>query len=146
MQRAMAEARPVVTAIEGPVAVPLRVRGQVIGVLDAHKPAGGGEWTEEETTLLETLADQLGVALDSARLYQETERRAAQERLVGDVTAQMRQTLDVDAVLRTAAQEMRQALGLSQMTIRLAPGAKPGATDAELPKAANDMRHKEEAK
>jgi len=146
MQRAMAEARPVVTTIEGAVAVPLRVRGQVIGVLDAHKPADAGRWTEEETTLLETLADQLGAALDGARLYQETERRAAQERLVGDVTARMRQTLDVDAVLRTAAQEMRQALGLSRMTIRLTPGVKPGVTDTELPQAADDMRHKEEAK
>jgi len=146
MQRAMAEARPVVTTIEGSVAIPLKVRGQVIGVLDAHKPADAGRWTEEETTLLETLADQLGAALDGARLYQETERRAAQERLVGDVTAQMRQTLDVDAVLRTAAKEMRQALGLSRMTIRLTPGVKPGATDGELPKAADDMRHKEEDK
>jgi len=131
------EAKPVVAATEGgaaspSMAIPIKVRGQVIGVLDAHKPAGGREWTEEERALLETLTDQLGVALDSARLYQEAERRAAQERLVGEVTAQMRQTLDVDAVLRTAAQEMRQALSLSAMTIRLTPGAKLGVGDAEL--------------
>jgi GAF domain-containing protein len=141
MQRAMVEARPVAAAIGGAVAIPLKVRGQVIGVLDAHKPAEARGWTEEETTLLEMLTEQLGVALDSARLYQDTERRAAQERLVGDVTARMRQTLDVDAVLRTAAQEMRQALGLSTIAIRLGhqtAGAEPGARDAEL--------HREEAK
>ena len=40
---------------------------------------------------------------------------------MGEVTARMRQTMDVDAVLRTAAQEMRQALGLSAMAIRLMP-------------------------
>ncbi len=122
--------------------LPVTYRGQAFGTIVAHKPAGSGEWTPEETALLETLGEQLSIALDSARLYQDTQRRAAQERLVGDVTAQMRQTLDVDAVLRTAAQEMRQALGLSQMTIRLVPGAKPGATK----EAASDMRHKEEAK
>jgi len=137
VKRAVVEAKPVVAAAEASgtspsMAVPVKVRGQVIGVLDAHKPAGGREWTEEERALLETLTDQLGVALDSARLYQEAERRAAQERLVGEVTAQMRQTLDVDAVLRTAAQEMRQALSLSAMTIRLTPGAKLGVGDAEL--------------
>ena len=139
MRRAVVEAKPVLAAAEGSamppsVAIPVKVRGQVIGVLDAHRPAAGGEWTEEETALLETLTDQLGVALDSARLYQETERRAAQERLVGEVTARMRQTMDVDSVLQTAAQEMRQALGLSAMTIRLTPGARPGAKDAESPR------------
>ena len=161
MRRAAVEAKPVMAAVEGALAIPVMVRGQVIGVLDARKPTAGGPaspekdqretpgtgaWTEEERALLEMLTDQLAVALDSARLYQETERRGAQERLVGEVTARMRQTLDVDATLRTAAQEMRQALGLSEMTIRLTPAAKPGATDVELPSTANGMRDKEEAK
>ncbi|MBN1136069.1 MAG: GAF domain-containing protein [Anaerolineae bacterium] len=116
---------------QGGMAIPIRVRGQVIGTLDAYKPAGGGpagasgagEWTEEEKALLGTLADQLGAALDSARLYQETERRAAQERLVGEVTARMRQSLDVDAVLRTAAQEIGESLGLHDLAIRLEVGS-----------------------
>jgi len=146
MRRAMVEAKPVVAGVERAVAIPVKVRGQIIGVLDARKPAAAGEWTEEERVLLETLTDQLAAALDSARLYQETERRAARERLVGEVTTRMRQTLDVDLVLRTAAQEMRQALGLSEMTIRLTPAVKPSATDVELSKVANDRQHKEEAK
>jgi GAF domain-containing protein len=108
------------------VAVPVKVRGQVIGVLDAFKPASdeGDQdvWLEDEVTLLEALADQLGAALDGARLYEETQRRASQERLAAEVTARMRETLDVDTVLRTAAQEIRQAMGLSAMTIRLITG------------------------
>ena len=135
------------------LSLPVEYRGQAFGTVVAHKPAGSGEWTPEEKALLGTLAEQLSIALDSARLYQETERRAAQERLVGEVTTRMRQTLDVDAVLQTAAQEMRQVLGLSAMTIRLTPGARPGAKDAETPKAATppetggtgDVRHNEAA-
>ena len=112
------------------ISLPIEYRGQALGTIVAHKPAGSGEWTPEETALLGTLAEQLSVALDSARLYQATQRRAAQERLVGDVTARMRQTLDVDAVLRTAAQEMRQALGLSQIAVRL---TSPGQAGREAP-------------
>ncbi len=112
------------------ISLPVEYRGQALGTIVAHKPAGSGEWTPEETALLGTLAEQLSVALDSARLYQSTQRRAAQERLVGDVTARMRQTLDVDAVLRTAAQEMRQALGLSQIAVRL---TSPGQAGREAP-------------
>jgi GAF domain-containing protein len=105
------------------LAVPLKVRGQVIGTLDAYKPADGGEWTAEETGMLEALADQLGVALDSARLYQETQRRAAQEQLMARVTTRMRETMDVDTVLQTAVREIGESLGLYDLAIRLEVGS-----------------------
>jgi GAF domain-containing protein len=101
------------------LAAPITVRGQVIGVLDAHKPEYGGEWTAEEMVLLETLVDQLGVALDSARLYEEAQHRALQEQVLGEISTRMRETLDMDSVLRTAAQEVRQVLELPEVVIRL---------------------------
>lgn len=109
----------------GPAAtlsIPLRVREQVIGVIDAHKPVGAGNWTEEEAALLQTLVDQLAVALDSARLYQDTQRRATEDRLVGDITSRIRETLDVDTVLQTALREMARALGVSKAEVRLRSG------------------------
>jgi GAF domain-containing protein len=101
------------------MAIPLKVRERVIGVLDARKPAGGGDWTPEEAELLQTLVEQLGVALDSARLYQDMQRRAFEDHLVGEITARMRQTLDADAVLQTAIREIGQALGVASVEIRL---------------------------
>lgn len=101
------------------LAIPLRVRDQVIGVLNAYKPAGSGAWERDETTMLQELVDQLGLAVDSARLYQETQRRAAEEQLLGEVTTRMRETLDVDTVLRTAIQAMGAALGLSRVEVRM---------------------------
>jgi GAF domain-containing protein len=100
---------------------PIKVRGQVIGVIGARKPDDAGAWTQDEIALLETLAEQLSVALESARLYQDTQRRAVRERLAGEVTARMRETFDVETVLKTAAQEVRQALGLPEVVVRLAP-------------------------
>jgi GAF domain-containing protein len=95
------------------------VRDEVIGVMNARKPADAGAWTAYEIAILEELADQLGIALESARLYQDTQRRAVRERLVGEVTARVRETLDVDTVLRTAALEIHRALGLRDVTIQL---------------------------
>jgi GAF domain-containing protein len=111
-----------VSAKDGPgpaMAVPLKVRGQVIGVLDAYKPAGTSEWTEDEVSLFRALVDQLGMALESARLYQDAQRRALEDRLVGDVTARLRATLDVDAVLQTAVREMGSALAIDRVELRL---------------------------
>jgi GAF domain-containing protein len=103
------------------LAAPIKIRDQVIGVLDGHKPAGAGQWTPEETVLMETLAEQLGLALESARLYQDSLRRAEHERLTSQVTARMRETLDIEMVLKTAVQEVRQALGLPEVVVRLVP-------------------------
>jgi len=124
------------------LATPIKVRDLVIGVLDAHKSAGAGQaagdagkeqrgWTAEEITLLETLADQLGVALENARLYQDTQRRAVRERLTGEVTARMRETLDVDTVLQTAVREIGEALGLHDVTIRFDTDTDQGNTDGQ---------------
>jgi len=120
------------------LATPIKVRDQVIGVLDAHKPASASEWTAEEIALMETLTEQLGVALESARLYQDTQRRAARERLTGEVTARVRETLDVDTVLQTAAREMREALNLAEAEVRMGIGpvsseARPPVTTLEIP-------------
>jgi GAF domain-containing protein len=59
------------------------------------------------------------VTLERARLHEETQRRAARERLTSEVTARMRETLDMDSVLKTAVREMREALGLHDVMIQL---------------------------
>ncbi len=104
-------------------ATPIKVRQQVVGVLDAHKPASEGRWTAEQVAVLEAMADQLGVALDSARLYQDTQNRAAREQLTGEITARMRETLDVDTVLQTAVREIGEKLDLSDLVIRIGSAA-----------------------
>ena len=112
--------------------IPLKIRDTVVGVLNFQKDTGLPEsqsgapdagdpsaaWTADEVRLLERLVEQMGLALESARLYQDTQRRAAREQLVGEVTARMRETLDVDLVLRTAVQEIREALGLHDIAVR----------------------------
>jgi GAF domain-containing protein len=101
------------------LAIPIMVREQVVGVLGFRKGAGGGAWTNEEIALLETLAGQLGPALESAQLHQETQDRATRERLTGQIAARIRETLDVETVLQTAAREMREALGLEEAEVRI---------------------------
>ncbi|MEJ5309526.1 MAG: GAF domain-containing protein [Anaerolineae bacterium] len=101
------------------LAIPLKVRDQVIGVIDGRKP-NGSAWTPDEIDLLTALTDQLNVALESARLYLETQRAAARERTIGEATSHIRESLDIEAVLKTTANEIRQALDLDTLVIRLA--------------------------
>jgi GAF domain-containing protein/HAMP domain-containing protein len=110
-----------------PLAVPIKVRGQTIGVVDTHKSSEAGDWTPEEVALLESLAEQLGVALEGARLYQDTQQRATRERMIGEIASRMRESLDMETVLRTTADEIYQALRLEEVTIRLVSDDNPSA-------------------
>ncbi|MEA3396887.1 MAG: GAF domain-containing sensor histidine kinase, partial [Chloroflexota bacterium] len=55
--------------------LPLRVRGQALGVLVIIGPQGSA-FSEEHLALFESIADQLGVAVENARLYEQAERAA----------------------------------------------------------------------
>ena len=112
------------------VAIPVRIREQAVGTLNFRKAGDGTEWTDEEVTLLQTMAEQLGLALDSARLYQDTQRRALREQMTAEIAARIRESLDVETMLRTTVQEVRQALHLPEVVVRLAPTTfEPGDED-----------------
>ncbi len=101
------------------LAIPIKVRDQVVGVIDGCKPDDTA-WTEEEIDLLQTLTDQLGVALESARLYRDTQRRAERERLVADITAKVRASSDVENIMQTAVRELGKAMRVDRTRVLLA--------------------------
>jgi GAF domain-containing protein len=107
------------------VVIPLQVRGEAIGVLNVERSISNFSWSEQELSLLDTIADQLSLTLDSARLYQDTQQRAATERMVGDITTRIRETLNIDSVIKTAANEIYEALDLEHITIRLTDDNSP---------------------
>lgn len=102
--------------------LPVQNREQVIGVLRLVKASegSGDDWADDEIDLLSAVSVQVGNALDAARLYQDTQRAAAREQVTSEVTARIRQTLDVQTVLRTAAEEIQRRLNLPEVVISLA--------------------------
>jgi GAF domain-containing protein len=105
------------------VAIPIKVRGQVIGVLDTYKPADTGEWTADDLAIMETLSQQVGQALESARLYQDTQRRAAREQLARHIVDRMRRAVDMDSLMQTTIEEVAGVLGASSAFVQLGVGS-----------------------
>lgn len=100
--------------------MPLKVRDQTVGVLRFQKEGEDKTWTAEEKKLLGVLTEELGQALESARLYEDTQRRAARERLTSHITARMRETLDMETVVQTALREIGENLGIAEIKLRMA--------------------------
>jgi len=100
--------------------VPLQLRGQIIGTIALHETGHPRPWTVEEIALAETVAEQVTLTVENLRLMEETQRRAAYQEKISDVTTSIRETLDTETVLKTAVQKVRQTMGLSEVEIRLA--------------------------
>jgi GAF domain-containing protein len=101
------------------ITIPIIVRDTIIGELTAYKSESDTTWQTEEKVLIQAVVDRLGAALESARLFEESQKRAAFERLTRQVTNQIRQSLDIDTVIRIAAAEFKRVLDLSEVDIRL---------------------------
>jgi GAF domain-containing protein/CHASE3 domain sensor protein len=133
VQQVMSTRQPLITGTHGDnapsaVLLPITLRGQPVGVLGLEEAGGEQQWSDDDIALAEAVAEQLALAADNLRLLDETQRRAARERLVGEITDRMRETLDVDTVLRTAVREMRQILDLAEAEVRLGTGPASGNT------------------
>jgi len=101
------------------VQVALRSRGEVIGLLNIKFK--GGQPSPEIQRLLNTTAERLGSALETARLLEELQLRAERERLVGDLATQVRSSTDFEQILKTTAQQIRQKLGLREVVVQILP-------------------------
>ncbi|MEA3396387.1 MAG: GAF domain-containing protein [Chloroflexota bacterium] len=103
------------------LAVPVILRGLSLGVLGFHRPAGASVWQLEEIAMVRMIADRLALAVENIRLLENTQRRARQEQLVGEVTTRIRAPMDMDTILQTAVQELGQALEAGRVSFYLAP-------------------------
>ncbi len=99
------------------LAIPIDVRGQVVGVVDGRK-ADGTSWTEEEIDLLTAMVEQLNVALEGAQLYRETQRRAAREGTIREISDQMQRASDLQSLMRIAAEELNRVFGSARTHVR----------------------------
>lgn len=101
------------------LAVPIKSGDRVIAVLDAQLPAGNTSWAPDQIALLQSLSEQISQAMERARLYQETQRRAARERMTREITDAVQRATDMESLMRIATEELVRALGGTQGYMRL---------------------------
>jgi len=100
------------------ISLPVKLRGQTIGVLNIKAPTKNRTWNQDEINLAQAVSDRLALALDNARLLQESQRRASKEAKIGEVTAKIGASINMRNVLQTAVEELGRALPGSEVVIQ----------------------------
>ena len=101
---------------ENSLNIPLALRDQTIGEIILE---GGPDWITEDQDWVEAVATQAALALENARLLEDSQQLALQERLVAEITSKIWTSTTPDGILKIAIRELGNALGASEAVIEL---------------------------
>ena len=102
------------------IAIPIKLRGQTVGVLDVRSKKGQRHWKPDEIAMLEAAAERAALALENARLVESAQRRAARERAIGDISTRIGAVGNLESILQTAVEELgRKIGGATEVTLEI---------------------------
>ena len=124
LRRALAENKPVVVTnidseAQSALVAPITLRGEAIGAFMFENADRQRDWSSDEIALVEMVSNQVAMALENARLFEQAQQRAYQERQTYEITAKLRRSPDITTVLQAAVDELGQALQTDRAMVRL---------------------------
>lgn len=103
--------------------VPVKIRNQTIGLIRLTKPTHAASWLADEISAANALTDQISGAVESARLYRDAQRRAANERETAAIVNQIRSSTAIDTILQNTVRELGRSLRASRTFVQLTAAA-----------------------
>jgi GAF domain-containing protein len=100
------------------VALPISVRGEVIGAME-FELAPDQAIGQEQMAILQQVVERLGLAAENMRLLDEAQRIAQREAMVNEITARMQAATNVEAVVAAATQSLADSFQAKRVAIRL---------------------------
>jgi GAF domain-containing protein/HAMP domain-containing protein len=99
--------------------VPILLRGERIGAIRVQDQNPERDWGMDDVLAVRDVAQQVGVALENARLFERTMLRAERERKVLEITSRIRSVTDPQEMLEIAAAELQRALGATRASVTI---------------------------
>lgn len=103
------------------IKIPVSLRGQRIGELALVRKSSESSWTETEREMADKIAIQVGLAVENARLLEESQRRAQREQTISDLSSRFSRSLDVDTLLQNAVRELHRIPQVSEVSVYISP-------------------------
>jgi GAF domain-containing protein len=112
-------AQPASTAALPTLAIPVKIRDSVVGYIHVEAADRNRKWSEDEISMIESVSERAALALENARLFEETERRAEQEQVMAQVTARIGESSSFERILQTTIQELGRTLKARRTYIQM---------------------------
>jgi len=97
--------------------IPVTLREEQIGEIKLETV--GDVLSQDDSDFLDAILTQTALALENARLLEETQRRAVQEQKLNELTTQLSKASSIEYILQTAARELGQLPLVSEVSVQL---------------------------
>jgi GAF domain-containing protein/CheY-like chemotaxis protein len=104
---------------------PLQVRGEIMGVLGLEDPSQTREWTPEELNMVEDIAEQVALALEGARLLDETQVNLAETARLYAATSRLSNATSANEAIKILGEEVQATLGAAYSSVFYRAGPDP---------------------
>ena len=99
--------------------LPIRVRGQAIGTFALEDVNPDRQWNPDELTLFQVIVNEVALAIDNARLIEQTQRTAQREKDIARAADKIHRASDLDEILRTAVYEISRIVGVTDVAVQI---------------------------
>ncbi len=106
------------------VTVPIKIQGKLYGAISLQNVEHEDAFSESDVRLLETLANSLSVALENARLFEETQRllketeqRAAELAIINSIQAGLASQLNMQAIYELVGEKIREIFAANTVVL-----------------------------
>lgn len=104
------------------IAIPIILRGVQIGTLKLSAPDPDRIWEPNELAMAQATAERTALAIETARLLQDAQKRAAKERTIGQISAKIGSLVNIDNIVQTTIQELGATLPGADVAIQFISG------------------------
>src|SRR5215216_5306602 len=101
------------------IGVPFTIGNVILGALSLHDFDDEHAFSESDERLLQTLANSMSIALENARLFDETEQRAAELAIINSVQEGLSSKLDMQAIYDLVGDKIREIFPHTDAEIRI---------------------------
>ena len=101
------------------IAVPIKLREKVVGVLNVRAVDNKRTWSQGELAMVQAISERVAFALENARLLEDSQRRAAREQAIGEISNRISSAVEIDDILRATVNELGKKLKNSEIVIQL---------------------------
>ena len=105
-------------AVRAELAVPMLVRGKLVGVIDLQSTRLNA-FTEQDRALLTLIATRVGTSIDNARLYRRVERQNRTLRVLAHLSQEFSSILDIDELLTKIASTVHALISFDAFSVFL---------------------------
>jgi GAF domain-containing protein len=102
------------------VAIPIRVSGNTVGVIEFDLPQEK-QLSDLASEALQAIGERIGLVVDNIRLFEQSQRLSQRRAIINEINTTLAQTSSMQLTLETAAQQLREKLDVPSVSIALKP-------------------------